>query len=455
MKCGFYETEITPPLGTTMYGYFTKRVNSGVKQRLYAKACVLENEGEYAAMLVLDASTVPASYPEFIKNYVNEKTGIDKNSILITATHSHTSIPVRNDLGMYKNIQITDNEPEMNEEIDKKAFDMIKLLAADTVVHAYQRLNKVKISFASGKAENISYVRQYYTEDGIVRTNPAYCKDKITKSYSEPDTNLPVFFFTDEDGKAVGSITSFALHHDTVSGNYLSSDYSGVVAKKLKQRYGGDFVSVFFSGFCGNINHLNFMGEKKGEPFKKTAEETGEILYNEIIKTINKAEPLSDDSLKVKLETVKIKKRELPEGFVESVKELVKNQPSKSGPMTIADPYSDRMKYASSFAVLTYYDENKQTEFDVPVQVIKLGDALIYALCGEVFSQFADKLRKASPSGKNMMVEFANYIDHPYIPAKEMFLPFVYESSYYSGRFEPDAGDIMTDKAIEIAKEIF
>ena len=455
MKCGFFESEITPPLGTTMYGYFTKRVNSGVKQKLYAKACVLENEGAYVAMLVLDAVTVPSAYPEFIKNYVSEKTGIPQNSILITATHSHTSIPTRNDLGMYRNVQITDNEPELNEEIDKKAFDMIKLLAADTVIHAYQRLQDVKISFGTGEAKNISYVRQYYTEDGIVRTNPAYCKDKITKPYSEPDTNLPVLFVTDTEGKALGSITSFALHHDTVSGNLMSSDYSGVVAKKLKNRYGSDFVSVFFSGFCGNINHLNFMGEKQGEPFKKSAEETGEILYNEIIKTIASAKLLSEDCLKVKLETVKIKKRELPGGFVESVNELVKNPPPKSGPMTIADPYSDRMKYAASFGVLSYYDQNKQTEFDVPVQVIKIGDSLIYALSGELFSQFADKLRAASPSDKNIMVEFANHTDHPYIPTKDMFLPFVYESSYYSARFEPDAGDIMTDKAIEIAKEIF
>lgn len=46
MQCGFYETEITPPLGTMIPGYFTKRVNQGVKQKLYAKAAVLENEGQ-------------------------------------------------------------------------------------------------------------------------------------------------------------------------------------------------------------------------------------------------------------------------------------------------------------------------------------------------------------------------------------------------------------------------
>ena len=53
-----------------------------------------------------------------------------------------------------------------------------------------------------------------------------------------------------------------------------------------------------------------------------------------------------------------------------------------------------------------------------------------------------------------MLISCANHTANPYIPTKEMFLPFVYESSYYSARFEPDAGDKMTDKAIEIAKKI-
>ena len=44
-------------------------------------------------------------------------------------------------------------------------------------------------------------------------------------------------------------------------------------------------------------------------------------------------------------------------GFLDSVKELVKNPPGP-GPMTIADPYSDRMKYSESKVLLGTYGEN-------------------------------------------------------------------------------------------------
>ena len=38
LQCGFYEKEITPPLGSDIPGYFMKRPSTGVLDRLYAKA---------------------------------------------------------------------------------------------------------------------------------------------------------------------------------------------------------------------------------------------------------------------------------------------------------------------------------------------------------------------------------------------------------------------------------
>lgn len=453
MRCGFYETEITPPLGTAIFGYFIPRINDKVTDKLYAKACVLEQDGKYCAMLVLDALKVPPAFPAFIQHYVREKTGIAPDSLLITATHSHTAFPIEDDLGIYDNPRFLEKQPRVNAQLDRQTMDMIRILSVDAVVHAFRRLQPVRISFGTGEAKGISYVREYYLEDGTVRTNPIQWKDQIVKPYSQPDTSLPVFFFTDEAGKPVGSIASFALHHDIISGSQISADYSGVVSRKMKEKYGNDFVSMFFAGFCGNINHANYMGEKVGEPFVKTYEQTGCILFDAIVRTVAQAQPVNPE-LEVRLETATVKKRQLPEGFIESVEALVKDPPSADTPSSIEDPYSDGMKYLASGRLLSYYGVETDKLLEVPVQVIRIGDCLIYALPGEMFSQFADKLRSASPTRKNMFVEFANYQDCPYVPTKELFLPFVYESSYYSARWEPDAGDILTDKALEIARKL-
>lgn len=453
MRCGFYETEITPPLGTAIFGYFMPRINTKVTDKLYAKACVLEQDGKYCAMLVLDSLRVPSSFPAFIKNYVHEKTGIAPDAVLITATHSHTAFPIDDDLGIYENPRFLEKQPLLNAGLDRQTRELIRILAADAIVHAFRRLRPAKIRFGIGEANNISYVREYYLEDGTVRTNPLQWREQIVKPYAQPDTSLPVFFFTDQEGIPMGSISAFALHHDIISGSQISADYSGVVSRRMKEKYGNAFISLFFAGFCGNINHANYMGEKVGEPFVKTYEQTGDILYDAIMRTVESAQPVSP-VLDVKLETVPIKKRQLPEGFIESVKALVKNPPPADTPTSIEDPYSDGMKYLASQRLLSYYGVEKDKLFDVPVQVIRIGDCLIYALPGEMFSQFADTIRKASPTRKNMFVELANFPNSPYVPTKEMFLPFVYEASYYSARWEPDAGDILTGKAIGIAKKM-
>lgn len=455
MRCGFYEKDITPPLGTTIFGYFTKRVNEGVKSKLYAKAAVIDDGENTVAFLAIDSMCMPEGLPDFVRERVKKYTGIKEENILIAVTHSHTSGPCVKDLGQFKGVQILKEEPELSAELDEKTMEMTALGAADAVILAYHRLQEVNVKYGVKEVENLCRVRQYYIDDGSVRTNPGYCRERIVKPYSEPDSAMPVLFFSDKNDKPLGLITSLALHHDTVSGSEVCADYSGEVSKYMKKAFGEDFTSVFFSGFCGNINNADFSRPADVRPGDNWII-VGEIVAKALLEAIMKSEPVMGNDVAVKTAAVKIKKRELPDGFVEKTKEARRLAP-KEGPMTIADPYGTRMMYASSTMVLSYYDEDKNKEFDVPVQVIKIGDCLIYAFPGEVFSQFGEMLKSASPTQKNMMVEMAHTDKHTgYIPIREMFdLPYVYEASYYSARLEKEAGHKLCDKAKELAKEIF
>ncbi|MBQ8588396.1 MAG: hypothetical protein IJ454_03285, partial [Clostridia bacterium] len=223
MKAGFYEVEITPPIGSGIPGYMAPRWCRGVKEKLYAKAAVLESKGVYTAFLVIDVLDLPFGLPDIVRESVSQNTEIDKNAIMMAATHAHTALPVRKD-------EFKDSDTDR----DAKIIEMTSLLAADAVIMAYQRMVPVKAYFGMGTAEGVSFVRQYHIKDGSIRTNPAYCQKDVVKPYSEPDCRLPLFIFRDEAGNNIGSIASFALHHDTVGGEEYSSDYSGLVAKHLK-----------------------------------------------------------------------------------------------------------------------------------------------------------------------------------------------------------------------------
>ena len=446
MRCGFYESDITPPLGTTIFGYMDRRKSEGVKDRLHAKAAVFEKDGQYVALLAIDSLSTPKDLPAFVRKRVSEYTPIKGESVLIASTHSHTSGPTCGDLSGFKKGKTFDYEPDLDPELDTKALDMIMLLSADAVILAYQRLEEVELSYAKTNVENISFVREHVTKSGEIKTNAK--KEDAVRAVSEPDTDLPVIFVKNKEGKALGLITSFALHHDTVHGSEISSDFSGVVARKMQEKYGNDFVSVFFAGFCGNINGINLYIDDI--PQRRGYKEIGEIIFNKLDSAIGNAEKIADDTLSFKHECVKINKRKLDENYLKELEEIMKNPPEIKN-LVLDDP--NVVKFMRATTVYAIYVDSPIKDFDVPVMVVRIGDVALYGAVGEMFSQFGEKIKAGSPTERNILIE--QTVAHGYIPTPELFLPTVYESSYSSAMFEECAGDKIADKAVELAKEIF
>jgi len=58
LKAGFYEKELTPPLGCDIPGYYTKRVADGVVDKLYCKAFAASDGNETIIMMAVDACSI-------------------------------------------------------------------------------------------------------------------------------------------------------------------------------------------------------------------------------------------------------------------------------------------------------------------------------------------------------------------------------------------------------------
>lgn len=443
MRVGFYEREITPPLGCRIPGYFETRVSAGVKQKLYAKACVVEQDGTYAAFLALDCISVPIGANEIVRQRVSQATPIAPESILIAAIHSHTAAP---------RVYTKRSECSPQELMELDVIDHINRIAADAVILAYQRLQSADAYYAHNNVTGVSFIRQYKLADGDIRTNPGKYIDEVVGRCGESDSSLPIILFKGKSGKPLGSISSFALHHDTVGGVEYSSDYSGMLASNLKVQYGNDFVSLFYQGFCGDINHCDFC--RKDDPFWLKTNMIAQALTEKWLEAVEKAEKL-EDRLQVRWDTVVLDKRKVDENYLNNLLELVQNPPDLQA-VDISDPESDVSRYVRSRRIISWYIEDKRSQIPAPVQVIAIGDALIFPFIGEQFSQFGHDLRAGSPSTKNMTVSLAHSAEFQcYYPTEQMFLPNVYESTYSSCLFAPGSSDRIVKKSLEMAKEMF
>ncbi len=159
---------------------------------------------------------------------------------------------------------------------------------ADAVKKADAARKPAKVSFGCGKEDGLAFNRRFHMTDGSVGWNPGKKNPKIVRPAGPTDPGVPVVFVeTDEkQPKPIAAYVNFAMHLDTVGGLHYSADYPYALAKALGAVKGDDFVTVFTTGTCGDINHINVDSDK---PQKGNGEAAriGTRLAAEVLRTFD------------------------------------------------------------------------------------------------------------------------------------------------------------------------
>ncbi len=438
-KIGLYEREITPLFGNNLCGYFNARPVSGVKDKTYAKAVVFENGEKLSAMLSVDACELSGAIISEIRERVAKFAPIPDENLLISATHSHTAAPGAID------------PPASTKEIDEFYLKWLAMACADTVVCAYQRLEEATVKFTEAKIEGSTFVRNYLLKDGSSRTNPGVNNPNILRSLGEPDYTAPVFCFESSCGKKLGMIYSFGNHQDSVDGCEVSADWSGVVSKKMKETFGSEFISIFFLGTAGDVNQVdvhNTAPDYKPESCYKTL---GENAYSAIMSALKNLKDIKGD-ISVINDYVSYETRVMTAEEEKAQKAILE---SVSLPEEVKlDACSPPEWFNACMAKRAVLNNKNAKHFrEVRFQVFKIADVLIFALPGEVYTEYGKRIRAAFPENKCFFACLANN-DWSYMPTKDRYLPGLYESLFGSAKFYPEDTEAIFDKFIELGQEL-
>ncbi len=440
LKVGFYEKEITPPLGADMPGGFCHRYGTAVGERIYAKAAAFENDGKTFVIITWDAvSTTTESYKSIIKR-VNEYTGIPEENIIFSATHSHTSFPMHRMQGEF-------------DTPDEAFFDVMERLSADTAILAYQRMVPVTVKYNTSHEKGLTFNRNYVMKDGSIRTNPAWHSPDIVKSFGPIDDEFTTLFFYDEEQNPVGAIANFACHNcSTMTGRFrFSSDYAGVLSDCIKKELGREFVTIFLSGACGNLNHLNpYRDEEIHNPSRHLI--IGESLAKAALRHMESAVALESDSIDFSSETIYIKRQPQTKEEVEEAKYLYETLPLEGLKYDIDHPETKEYKRARATATINI--SRRPDPMPYKVQVARLGDVMIYGLQGEVYCEYGMDIKAGSPSRGAMISTLSNGDPCCYIPTPESRGTTIYEAQKTSAYLADDAGEIIVKEALSQAEKI-
>jgi hypothetical protein len=218
-----------------------------------------------------------------------------------------------------------------------------------------------------------------------------------------------------------------------VSGTEYSADYPGELSRTLKKLLGQEVVSIFLTGTCGNINHINVDPDSAAgsDHYIKM----GKILADEVSRVREKIKCVDSININVKNTLLNI-----------PVRHPSASQFADAEKTVCSETAVGIEKFFANEMLMLKDDSVKSLELEV--QTVSLGELAITALPSEIFVEFGLDIKSRSPFKINMISALTNGING-YIPIREAFLQGGYETRIRGrNRLCEDAGYILVDAAL-------
>lgn len=429
LLCGVSEVDITPSLGSTIPGYFVDRKSTGVIDRLYAKALVVDQDGSAVAFVVLDVIKVPGPLVANIRARVGRFTDIPPGRVMVSATHTHTGPAVATSTFL---------------SADEAYLEWLAVKAADAVILAYRDRREARIGFGAGHEADIAFHRRFFMKDGTVRTNPGLRNPDIDRPAGPIDPEVGVIRIDDADGRPMGVVTNYAVHTDTVGGTQYCADFPGELSVVLKKVLGEQTVSLFMMGASGNINHYDVLGGRKEDYAKPSRHylKMGRILAGEVLKVREKIVTSGEAAVKELKTNITLSYRQPTEQQIEAAQANLANLPEGHVERNFAKELLEAARRGEGTT-------------EAEIQTIAVGEAAVVGLPAEIFVEFGLQIKAGSPYGLTIINELCNGNAGTYVCTKEAYRLGGYEPRITSNnRLQEETGDIFVESALKLLAEL-
>lgn len=266
LQAGAAKTDITPPIGGSMYGYGARgdNVSEGIHDPLYAKAVVLEHDGNTIAWVTLDLGTFTHENTANVKKLVKNQTGIDQ--LVCTASHTHSAPGVQGDFP-------SADKPYLR-ELEKKI--------AATVKKAQANMKSAQIKVGKGYVKE-GFNRRLINPDGKAEM---FWVNRSRIATSPVDYSVGVIRIETTKGKNITTLVNYQTHPVVLGPENLliSADYPGYMMNKVEKTLGGQ--CQFIQGAAGDINPFWDKTPPEEGGFEQ-AEKMGHAIADEVIRLSN------------------------------------------------------------------------------------------------------------------------------------------------------------------------
>ena len=259
LLAGYGRKDITPEKPVHLAGgNWRGRVSEGVLDPLYTTCVALKMEDSVFLLYTLDLKVTTRNITNPARAYISQATGVPEDHVLLTATHTHSSVATR---------YTWDGVEEYK--------DFFYEACAQAAQEAIADLSPVELYVGSTQTEGLTFVRHYLMNDGTVSGSAFGDTSSGYKCHIRPSDGELQLVDLRREGKKDILLLSFPCH-GTFQGNakMISADWVGPARDHIEKN--ADALVAIFQGASGDqtpgsripglaFKDYNLHGQKLGD----------------------------------------------------------------------------------------------------------------------------------------------------------------------------------------------
>jgi neutral ceramidase len=448
-KAGFAERDITPELGSEQPGGYGKSFHTKLHDPCKVRAAVFDDGVGKVALVGIDALGIDKKTVGGARKRIAEKTGIPASAVLVGASHSHSSGPLKGvSDGDYDHASdlIKKLAYEHSTATDPKYVARVETAIVDAVCAAHDGRSPAKAGVGRGVEASVAFNRRFRMRDGRTVTHPGQGNPLIVKPAGPIDPEVGVIGAWNDNGRLLGCVVNWSCHATTNPGG-ISANYVYYLERVVQGYYGKDVPVVFLNGASADVTQVDNQSRFRNPAPEQWAQLVGGKVGAEALKVLFSLEPGFGTltPIDAKVEVLKIKRRPPTPEKVKKALEIVKRDPKKT---------DHALWTFAKETVLLDARIRKEPVADVEIQAVQVGPAVFLTTPAEYFVEYGLQQKALSGFPLTFPVSLANDCVG-YVPTEEAFGPGGggYETRLTSySNLEITAGSKMRDAGIALAK---
>ncbi len=487
---GWAEKSIVPEnKKVSLAGQLYERVSKYVESDITATAMAVETDDDQVIFVSVDIVKITSAVQDRAREiFKTLNTEIDSDKIIISATHTHTSLKTDPPGTLAKSIimEFMPAGKEYKSLVNTEAADIISTEDAAELVatqiayaanEAWQKRKKAFYTNAFGRAA-VGMCRRVSYDDGTAQmwgdTNTA----NFVSMEGGNDSGIELLYMFDENKNLTGIVANVAcpaqiLEHQ----DFVSSDYWGKAKEYLRKKLGDNIYLLGVGGAGGDqcprdlvrwvqsdiclrdphINRPNYI-ERVADPSMfdlDGARLAGKRVANEILSVLEEIKEYKDTlDLKHKIFTLDLPLRRATKTEYNTAVREIEYYMDKNKDKEAFNFEDYAAMYVHAGTIARYRKQQNQEVVPIEVHILKFGDVAFATNPFELFLDYGNQIKARSKAKQTFILQLTCG-GLGYLPTEKAEKAGHYSAYITSGFTGHEGGNQLVRKSITEINEMF